>query len=143
MVPGWAGRSSEVSETHSWDFVGIVGKEDLPVHWGCQLQGKRKLGVAAGHLCHHVYKGCLKVNLKQRKAELKPGERERYEKEERERYIFHIVWAPGSIFLVVSTRMSQLGGRMSLMAFKLLFISIFTKEWRELQLRLFEATAAG
>lgn len=37
-------------------LVGIVGKEDLPYHWGRQLQKQSKLRVAAGHLCHYVQK---------------------------------------------------------------------------------------
>lgn len=63
-------------------FVGIVGKGDLPFHWSCQLQEQSEFGVAAGHLCHKMQRACLKVNPKQRKAELKDREKERDEKEE-------------------------------------------------------------
>lgn len=63
-------------------FVGIVGKGDLPFQWSCQLQEQNKFGIAAGHLCHKVQIAYLKVNPKQRKAELKDREKERDEKEE-------------------------------------------------------------
>lgn len=62
------------------EFLG----EDLPSQWGCQLQELSKLGVACGHLWHQVQKACLKANPKQRKAELKGGERD--ERRDRDMY---------------------------------------------------------